>query len=65
MTREQALVVRTWRVDLDCSWGRVGELYLSVWGSGDGCNSFSEYGARLCEEAAKLLGEKPGEEPWN
>jgi hypothetical protein len=58
LSTEQAKVIRTWRVDLGCSWGRVDELAEKVWG-------FRMGPGELCEHAARVLGENPGEEPWN
>ena len=58
---QQARVIRTWRVDLGCSWRRVAALYASVWGGA----TDQERGAFLCETAANMLGEAPGEDPWN
>lgn len=56
--------IRVLRVDLGCSWGRIGELYKAVTGDTfDG--GIQQSGARLCEWSASLLGEKCGEEPWN
>ncbi len=58
ISEEQARVIRTWRVDLGCTWGRVDELAEKVWG-------FRMGPGELCEYAARILGEKPGEYPWN
>lgn len=58
MSEETARWIRVLRVELGCTWGRVGELY--EWVTGDKTN-----GALLCEIAADTLGENPGEDPWN
>jgi hypothetical protein len=52
LTIEQARVIATWRVDLGCTWGRVGELAEIVWGKESGQLA----GERLCAEAEQLLG---------
>ncbi len=59
LTEEMAKMIRTWRVDLGCTWGRVDELAEKVWGF-----RMSPPGY-LCEAAARVLGEDPGEDPWN
>lgn len=61
LSEEMARVIRTWRVDLGCTWGKVGELAHKVWGF----EKTSVKGAYLCERAAIMLGEEPGGEPWN
>ncbi len=52
LTIEQARVIATWRVNLECSYGRVGELAAIVWGK----DSAQLSGERLCAEAERLLG---------
>lgn len=61
VTLERAKIIRTWRVDLGCTWGRVAELFDAVWRGVPG----GAFGAWLCGEAARLLGEDPTVEPWN
>jgi hypothetical protein len=64
MDKEQALVIKTWRVELGCSWRRVAELAAIVWPgkyqSGDQMD-----GKMLCNEAADALNEDSSIEPWN
>lgn len=52
LTIEQARVIHTWRVELECSYGRVAELSALVWGR----SSNSLDGEQLCVEAERLLG---------
>jgi len=61
LTTEQARVIRTWRVDLGCSWSRVGELWRKAYPD----SGLQTDGGQLCQWAAQALGEEPGEEPWN
>ncbi len=56
--------IRVLRVDLGCTWGRIGELYEYVTG-GVYNGGHQQSGGALCEWAAALLGEHAGEEPWN
>jgi hypothetical protein len=53
LTLDQARVIRSWAVDLECSNGRVAELFAYTWGGDTG----QDRGDRLCIEARKLLGE--------
>lgn len=64
MTREGALIIRTWRCELGCSWRRVAELAKLVW-SKKYPRTDQQHGRKLCVEAAKVLGEDPDREPWN
>jgi hypothetical protein len=59
---EQAKVIKTWRVELGCSWRRVAELYMQVWADRD---ITQMHGIELCAEAAELLGEDVYFDPWN
>lgn len=52
LTIEQARVIQIWRVELECSYGRIGELAAQVWGKESGAPS----GANLCTDAERLLG---------
>lgn len=52
LTVEQARVIETWRVDLECTYGRVSELAAEVWGTATG----QLVGEQLCAEASLLLG---------
>lgn len=52
LTIEQARVIRTRRVELECTYGRVAELAAMVWGKETGQLN----GDRLCAEAERLLG---------
>jgi hypothetical protein len=58
---EQAKVIKTWRVELGCSWRRVAELYNMVWG----CGLSQHEGRDLCCDAAELLGDDAHFDPWN
>jgi hypothetical protein len=60
MDRQKALVIKTWRVELGCSWGRVVELAAIVWPDDP-----KRHGRELCIDAADALGEDPSVEPWN
>ncbi len=64
MERERALVIRSWRVELECTWRKVAELAAKVWP-----NEFTWpdqiTGRSLCIEAAETLGEDTSVEPWN
>jgi hypothetical protein len=62
LSTEQARVIRTWRVDLGCSWGRVKELFVKAYPDS---GLVHPDGGQLCQWAASILGEQPGEEPWN
>lgn len=61
LNEEMARVIRTWRVDLGCTWGRIGELAHKVWGF----ENTQQKGASLCERAALMLNEEPNSEAWN
>lgn len=54
LTLDQARVIRTWAVDLECSNARVAELFERTFRSGNGDPAF---GDRVCAEARRLLGE--------
>lgn len=53
LTLEQARVVRSWAVDLECSNARVAELFDVTWGGGTDLGR----GDELCAEARRVLGE--------
>jgi hypothetical protein len=53
LTLEQARVIRSWAVDLECSNARVLELFDLTWGGGTDLGR----GDELCAEARRLLGE--------
>jgi hypothetical protein len=59
---EEARVIRTWRVDLGCSWSRVAELWDKAFPDR---KFIPRDGGMLCQWAAQTLNEAPGEEPWN
>lgn len=61
-TKDHAEIIKYWRVHKGCTWGRIGELCQQEFNMGDGGQMS---GRNLCDEAAKLLGEDPNEEPWN
>lgn len=50
---DQARVVRSWAVDLECSNARVAELFDLTWGGGTDIGR----GDELCAEARRVLGE--------
>lgn len=66
-----AKVIRTWRVDIGCSWSRIGELAPRVWTTMQ-INAMlmrtedkvHTLGHRLCNFAMKTLGERV-EDGWN
>lgn len=59
-----AKFIRVLRVDLGCTWGRIGELWEQMTGNVHG-SGHQTSGGRLCEWACSILGENPGLEPWN
>jgi hypothetical protein len=66
LTIERAQQVRAWRCDQDFSWRSVAAAADDAWGLPDWLEGGNQiHGAVLCEVAAELLGEDPGEEPWN
>ena len=65
MEREKALIIKTWRVELECSWRRVAELAAIVWPGEQHNSGNQQEGRTLCTEAADTLGEDPSIEPWN
>ena len=50
MTKEDAEIVRTWRVDLGCTWRRVAELAADKWPE-LGLDGFQSDGIEICEKA--------------
>lgn len=63
LTDEMARQVRIWRVDKGETWRGVAGRADHLWDTDSGSNQL--FGRDLCEEAARLLGEDPNEEPWN
>jgi len=59
----EARWIRVLRVDLGCSWGRIGELFEKAVGRRYG--GYQESGAGLCVWAARILGEDVSQDPWN
>lgn len=53
LTLDQARVIRSWAVDLECSNARVAELFARTWGG----STDRDRGDQLCAEARRLLGE--------
>lgn len=53
MTLDQARVVRTWHVDLECSGARVAELFDGLWGGGTDIGR----GGEIVAEAKRVLAE--------
>ena len=65
MTRERAVEIRVWRVNLKCSWRKVAELAHAGWGAKWSPPSHQLAGLALCCRAAALLGEDALAPPWN
>ena len=63
MTKDQAQLIKKWRVTDGCSWRKIAELAFSERITYAFPNQ--QIGIRLCEIAADILGENPAEEPWN
>ncbi len=53
LTLEQARVVRSWAVELECSNARVAELFDGLWGGGTDIGR----GDEICAEARRVLAE--------
>ena len=62
MTYLQAEEVRRWRVDFDCTWNRIAELWCERY---RGWEADQILGQSLCYRAATILHELPHDEPWN
>lgn len=61
----QARIVRVLRVEKNCSWRAVAEVYHKLgWGKWSPPSN-QIMGIALCERAARLLGENYEEPPWN
>jgi hypothetical protein len=63
MTAEQAVFVRSLRVEKDYTWRAVAATCALEWGGDWGSNQL--YGMAICERAAALLGEDYAVPPWN
>ncbi|MFC3502829.1 hypothetical protein ACFOOK_17865 [Micromonospora krabiensis] len=62
LTTEIAQRVRQWRAD-GYSWRAVAVGADETWGTDSRGNQL--FGADLCDQSARLLGEDPDAEPWN
>jgi len=70
MTREQAILIRYWRIVRGMSWRSIArdaalkwpEFNVKTHPNGDG---YQSEGMDLCTEAAEFFGENAGDEPWN
>jgi len=65
LTREQAELVRRFRCLDACTWRMVAVRAAEAWPEKEICSDNQFDGMWLCNEAAKLLGEHPREDPWN
>jgi|WetSurMetagenome_2_1015567.scaffolds.fasta_scaffold66464_3 hypothetical protein len=64
MTKEDALIIRTWR-EKGCTWRRIADYASERWPEKEYEPGNQEQGAHLCDVACSQLGEKPNEKPWN
>ena len=62
-TKEKAEYVKHLRCEVGCTWRSVAQHCNDKW-QGD-WNSNQIAGMYFCEDAADLLGEDAGREPWN
>lgn len=67
MTISRARQIKVWRCFMGCSWRRVAELAAGEWGRAAKWQPPSNQlaGLALCRRAARRLGEKPDQPPWN
>jgi hypothetical protein len=65
MKKADAEIIKVWRCDRGCSWRRIAELAQCYWPEWRISRGTQKDGARICEQAAEMLGEDPGDEPWN
>jgi hypothetical protein len=64
MTKEDALVIKTWR-EKGCTWRRIADYAFVKWPEREYEPGNQEQGILLCDLAIELLGERPNEKPWN
>jgi hypothetical protein len=65
MTRQQALMVRKFRVEERCTWRAVARnCFILGWGDWQPASN-QIMGIALCQRAADILGENYRMEPWN
>ncbi len=65
MTKEEALIIKKFRVEKNGTWRAVARMAAEKWPKKNYCNGNQIEGMILCEEAAKKLGENPYKNPWN
>jgi hypothetical protein len=63
-TKEEAKMIKHWRIDRGCSWRKVAELAAAQWPDRHIESGHQIEGRMLCDEAMDLLGEKI-DDGWN
>lgn len=64
LTPIQAKIIKTWRTKDGRTWWQIASVGHHRWPK-QVPNDHEATGRDLCTEAALLLGEDPGEDPWN
>lgn len=64
MNKEQALLIKKWRIEEGCTWRKVAEKAAAEWPERDYLLGDQLIGMDLCTLAAATLGEKISNSQW-